>query len=174
MCVCVCARAHHTGSILGGPHASRHEWLDPGRSCPGMLVVIQRRYCEVHTWKGLAEATELRQRCSGLLFFSLHIKVSRFPLGRVALCVGLGRWATARAIPLRGKQMSGQTKRGPAGTFLASGARGGISAPGTWGEEVLMADGWNPEGGASVQGAGAVSDWPLGRELKFLELRNLD
>lgn len=37
-----------------------------------------------------------------------------------------------------------------------------------------MADGWNPEGGASVQGAGAVSDWPLGRELKFQGWRNLD
>lgn len=36
------------------------KWLDPGCSHPGMLVVIQRRYGEVHTWKGLAEATELR------------------------------------------------------------------------------------------------------------------
>ena len=105
------------------------------------------------------------------LFFSLHITVSRSPLGHAALCVGLGRWATARVVPFRGEWVSGQTEKGPAGTFLASGARGGVSA---WGEEVLMADGWNPEGGASVQGAGAVSDWLLGRELKFQGRRNLD
>lgn len=57
-------------------------------------------------------------------------------------------------------------QRGPAGTFLASGAKGG-RLPQARGEEVLMADGWNPEGGASVQGAGAVSDWPLGREAEI-------
>lgn len=40
--------------------------------------------------------------------------------------------------------MSGETERGPAGTFPASGARG---------EAVLTADGWDPECGASAQGA---------------------
>ena len=74
-------------------------------------------------------------------------------------------WAPAQAIPFRGEQMSGETERGPAGIFPASGPRG---------EAMRTADGWNPECGGPEQGAGAVSDWPLSRELKFQEPRNLD
>ena len=61
----------------------------------------------------------------------------------------------------------GGTEWGPARNFLASGVRGDVSAWGAWGGEVLIADGWKPEKGPSVQGAGAVRDQPLGGELKF-------
>lgn len=80
------------------------KWLDPGCSHPGMLVVIQRRYGEVHTWKGLAEATELR---GDVLVFCFSVCTSRCPvsLWDVQPCVWV--WA---AGPPNGRFLCGGSR----------------------------------------------------------------